>query len=165
MRALLLAPLLLSSLACRAERTHFDLEEATARYEARLERFHRIQAEFEEENPVPQRFDFGDAGSVFVDEVELVGRPGRAFLRVHFTWVNTTGRAYPVVDLRLTLRDPETGTEWSESLEMRLPYRLELTPDSSYTSWFETPTHGVHLKPAWSWEFFVRPHERDPLWD
>jgi hypothetical protein len=144
---------------------HFDLEEVRAQYERDQAAFSRAQADLERRYPVPMRLDFEGAGSLFVDRVALVGRPGKAFLRIHFTWVNTTSEAYPVVDVRLTQRDSTTDIEWSETLEMRLPFKYSLGPDSSYTSWFESSTHGVHLREGWDWELHVRPDERHPRAD
>ena len=155
-----LLPLALLCAACNSQpEQHFDLAEVRAQYERDQDAFHRAQADVEQRYPVPMRLEFDDAGAIFVDQVALVGHPGKARLRVHFTWLNTGEVAYPVVDVRLTLRDAETETEWSDTLEMRLPYKHELTPDSSYTSWFETPTHGVHLREGWTWRLEVRPYE------
>ena len=161
--ALLAIPLIT---ACAGpEKVKFDLEEATARWERDVANFERAQAWVERTWPVPQRLDFDEGGSVFIDRIALVGRAGKANLRLHFTWVNTAGKSYPVVDVKLTLRDLESDHEWSDSLEMRLPFKHQLTPNSSYTSWFDTPTHGLYLKENWEWELSVVPHERDPTWD
>jgi hypothetical protein len=121
----------------------------------------RARAELEARTELPQRIDFGDAGSVFIDKLELAGQPGHVNLHMHFTWVNTSDQAYPAVDLRLTLRDPERSIEWSETHEMKLPYRYGLTPDSSYTSWFEAKMHALYLTPGWEWELQVRTRELD----
>lgn len=158
-----LLPLALLSAACAGQpERHFDPAELRAQYERDQAVFRRAQADVEQRYPVPMRLEFSDAGAVFVDQVALVVRPGKAFLRVHFTWLNTGEVAYPVVDVRLTLRDAATETEWSDQVEMRLPYKHQLTPDSSYTSWFETPTHGLHLREGWTWRLEVRPHAPPP---
>ncbi len=128
-----------------------------AQHNRDLRTFERAQAELEARYPVPMELDFQDAGAIWIDEIALTGRPGKAFLRLHFTWLNTSTKSYPEVDARLTLTDPATGTEWSETLAMRLPYKYHLTPGSSYTSWFETPIHGLYLHKGWQWRLEVRP--------
>ena len=161
LRTLTLTLLLACSACSVTPEQRFDLEEVRAQYERDQAAFGRAQADLERRNPVPMRLDFEDAGSVFVDRVALVGHPGSAFLRVHFTWVNTSGEAFSVVDMRLTQRDTGADLEWSQTLEMRLPFKYSLGPDSTYTSWFEVPTHGVHLREGWDWELHVRPRTRD----
>lgn len=161
----LLALLALSSCVISSSEQRYDVDEVAAQYSRDVATLHRAQAKLEREYPTPISQDFGAAGAIYIDEVALVGRPGHSKFRVHFTWVNTTETDYPVVDIRLTLTDNVLEAEWSETLEMRLPYRLRLTPSSSYTSWFEMPAHGVYLRDDWSWDIEVRAHERDPLWD
>ncbi len=148
-------------LGCAADEgaRHFDIEGLAARYERDRRDFAEAQDRLEESVELPLRLDFADGGVVLIDQLKLVGRPDKAFLRLRFTWVNTAGRSYPAVDIKLTQSDEATQADWSESIEMRLPLSYSLTPDSSYTSWFEMPTHAAHLREGWSWELHVRPQE------
>jgi len=139
-----------------------DLEALRVAHEEDLARFAAAEEALARRTSLPMRFDYPGIGTVLVDECELIGRPGKAFLRLHFTWVNTTTTTFPLVQARLTLFDPATETEWSQTLDMRLPYRLSMGPDSSYTSWFEMPTRGVHLHEGWEWEIDLRLEDGKP---
>ena len=73
-----------------------------------------------------------------------------------FTWINTGPGPVSTADLSLVLQDVSRGTEWCETLEMRVPYGRSLGRGSSYTSWFEIPTRGAHLRPGWDWQLELR---------
>ena len=147
--------------SCAGTPSASDEHEMLARYDAQhraeLEAFEREQADFLRRTPVPERSEFSGLGTLILNERELLGRPGKAFVRVRFTYVNSTGRMLDAVRATLYLHDPETGEGWGETLLMRVPYKYHLTPDSTYTSWIDTPTKGVEFKPGWTWELVLEP--------
>jgi len=157
-------PLLVASLlaACARDegRATADL---LARYDAQhqdeLEAFAAEQRAFPRRWPVPTERVFDGLGTLVVSERELLGRPGKAFVRVRFTYVNTSGVRHRSVAATLYVDDPESGESWGESLRMQMPYKYALTPDSTYTAWIDTPTHGVEGKPGWRWELVLEPGE------
>lgn len=133
-----------------------EVAEIAANHESELARFQQAQADFARRYPMPRQFEFQHDGTIIVEEAVLEGHPGREFLRVGFTYVNTTGHAIDEARLTLTMRDPETDLEWSEEMSLRLPLALHFTSDSSYTTRFEIPTRGIHLHPHWEWKIRAR---------
>ena len=126
-----------------------------ALHRAELAAFQSEQRAFPARTPIPQRTEDPELGTLILTDRELLGRPGHAFVRVRFTYVNTSGVRHESVRAALYVYDPETGKGWGESLEMRLPYRYSLTPDSTYTSWLDVPTTGAELEEGWSWELVL----------
>lgn len=134
-----------------------------ARYDevhrAEVAAFERAQAAFPTGFSMPAERTYEGLGTLIVSDCRLIGRPGKAFVRAEFTYVNTTGRRLDGVHATLYVDDPDSGESWGETLLMRVPYRYALTPDSTYTSWLDTPTKGVETKPGWSWDLVLEPLE------
>lgn len=149
--------LLLGLLACTSEEAERrDEVSRIAEAHARLMEANRLAEEdFARRNPVPERRDFGPEGTLILHELELGGAPGREGLHVRYTWMNTTGRTVEAALLRLTLRDPATGVEWSEDRVLRLPLALTFSPDSSYTDELRVLTGGMHRHAGWEWDVSV----------
>lgn len=154
---LLLILALVSAAGCASDESarRAVLDAMAADHQRYLDDFHRAQADVVARYPVPQRLEFPGHGMILLDECSLEGRPGKEYLRLHFTWVNTARRRVDTARVTLTLVDPETETAWSEVLDLKLPYGLGLNPNSSYTTWFEMPTRGLHLRGGWEWELSV----------
>ena len=131
------------------------LERMAAEHAQCLADFDRARLELESSTPLPQEWDFGPDGTILVHKVALVGRLGAEILKVTYTYVNTTGRSVKTARVTLTMRDPETETEWSQEMDLTLPYKFRFTRDSSYSTWFEIPTHGAHTHPGWEWSLAV----------
>jgi hypothetical protein len=71
---------------------------------------------------------------------------------VRYTYVNTTGRTIDAARITITLSDPETRAEWSDTTELTLPISFRLTPESSYTTYAHVSTHGIQSRPKWEWK-------------
>jgi len=132
-----------------------EVKRLTEAHERYLRSFHLAQADFHRANPMPVKLDLADRGTVLLSECSLEGRPGTEHLWVRFTWVNTTGHGLESVAVTLTLLDEATGTEWSEKIDLKLPFGLGLGAESSYTTSFRTPLRGLYLKEDWSWSLEV----------
>ena len=131
------------------------LERMATEHAQCLADFERARAELESRTPLPQEWDFGSNGTLLVRKVDLAGRPGKEFLKVRFTYVNTTGRRVKTARVTLTMRDPVTETEWTQEMDLTLPYKFTFTRGSSYSTWFEIPTYGAHRHPGWEWSLAV----------
>jgi hypothetical protein len=129
-------------------------------HRAELLAFQAEQAAFSERTSVPDRLEFPGLGSLVVSEASLVGRPGKAFVRVRFTFVNTASTGFDGSRVSLRVRDPSTGASWSESLDMQVPIGLHPNKESSYTASLKTPTRGVEFEPGWSWEIVLEARGR-----
>jgi hypothetical protein len=128
------------------------LEQMAAKHEVELRAFHSARGELADKYPMPQSLDFGQGGTVVLNDCSLGGRLGQEILRVRYTFVNSTNHPIREALLTLVVRDPATGAEEGEEMRLKFPYALTLTPDSTYTTWFEVPTKGLHLRPGWEWE-------------
>ena len=76
--------------------------------------------------------------------------------------MNTTDASIDSVRITLTLRDPDGGADRVQRMELKLPFKFRFSPDSSYSTHFEIPTEGIHLRPGWSWQIraeAIRPTE------
>ena len=124
-------------------------------HEAALQAFQAEQADFVRRNPVPQRMEFPELGTLILEEIALVGRPGRAWVRARFTFVNTSAVGFDGVRVSLYLRDPASRESWSEGLELQAPFGAHLSKESTYTSTLKTPTRGVEFEPGWSWQLVL----------
>jgi hypothetical protein len=130
-----------------------------AQHQEELAAFEAEQRAFPRRWPVPTETTFEGLGTLVVSERELLGRPGKAFVRVRFTYVNTTEVRHRSVRATLYVDDPQSGESWGEQLLMQMPYKYSLTPDSTYTAWIDTPTRGVESKAGWGWELVLEPGE------
>lgn len=162
-RALLLASTTaLSACAAPADHGGVDLKLLARRHDAAARDFRAAKGLVEASTPVPQTVDLGPDGSVRLNDVRLVGRPERAFLSVHFTYVNSTNAPIDAVNTTLVVRDLERGVEWDQEWELRFPYGRRIGPDCTYTYWFEIPTYGVHRGDDWEWDLVVEAVSGEP---
>ena len=125
------------------------LQAYAARHAAALEA-HEVQKGFvKEHTPLPQRLEFPGVGTLVLREFELMGRPGRAFLHTLFTFENTSGGRLDAPRVTVTVLDPETGDYASGWLDLVAPLGLGLAPNSTYTSWLDVETDGIHFRQGW----------------
>jgi hypothetical protein len=148
--------LLAALIACAScnssgQRERDELGEISAHHDFDLQQFQEVQAEFARRNPTPRRIDFPGQGTVLVHESSLEGYPGREELWLRYSYVNTLDHTIDAARITITLSDPETRSEWTETTHLALPISFRLTPDSSYTTYAHIPTRGIHLHPSWSW--------------
>ena len=139
-----------------ASSEHDWLRAYASRHAAELEAFELEQESFAQHNPLPQEFDYPGLGRILVRECSLVGWPGKALLRVEFTYVNTTERTVPTPRVTLAVTSAD-GEDWSESsLDLLIPFAAKLTANSTYSSWLYCRTEGIHTEAGWSWQLDLR---------
>jgi len=153
----LAAVLPLSLLGCADQATQRQEEVAriAAEHERHVQEFEVARAKFRRENPMPLRLDLGDRGTLLIGEASLEGRPGTEHLWVRFTFVNTTPALLESARVVLTLSDRTTDEEWSETMDLGLPFGFRFSTDSSYTSSFRMPLDGLYLAEDWDWSIDV----------
>jgi hypothetical protein len=159
MRPFLLVALSIAVLACQSGREQSRLEEVeeiSAAHTKELARFEQAQAEFAGRNPTPRRLDFAGDGTVLVHESVLQGYPGREEFWLTYTWINTTGQAVEAVVIELVLRDPTSGIEQREEMELELPFSVRLGPDSTYTTFLHAPARGIVFGSDLDWSLRPR---------
>jgi len=153
----LLQALLLLSAGCvdQAARNRQEVARIAEEHERYMREFELARAEFERENPMPVKVDLGERGTLLIQDAGLEGRPGTEHLWVRFSYVNTTGAPLDSASVTLTLYDRETGTEWSETMDLKLSFGLSFGVDSSYTDSFRTPVRGIYRRRDWDWSLDV----------
>jgi hypothetical protein len=129
-----------------------ELNEISAQHEIELQEFKESQDEFLRRNPMPRKLEFAGQGTLLLHECTLEGYPGHEELWLRYTYVNTTGHTIDAARVTITLTNPETRAEWSDTTELTLPISFRLTPESSYTTYAHVPTHGVQSNPKWEWK-------------
>lgn len=137
--------------ACTSTSTPFS-EVMLERRSARLELNESVRDSISRRWPTPLTLEYGEHGTLYVDEVSLGGLPGNEYLHIHFTWVNTTERKIDTVRMQLELFHPDSEEVLTQDLELSLPMKLSLLPSSCYTNWVDLVTEGTHLVPGWDWQ-------------
>jgi len=159
MRATDLLPALLLLAACRHPAgpapDRAELRSFADQHALELREFHLIQDDLVARTPMPMTLELGEAGTVLLHELYLIGRPEKAFLRADFTYLNSTGVPLGSAKVSLVIRDPRSGVEVAEARELDLPVGFALQPGSCYSSWIEAPTHGLHARAGWEWRIDV----------
>ncbi len=144
-----LAVLLCGCVATDAERDRAMLRAYAERHAAAVEAHDAQKAFVEENTPLPQRLEFPGVGTLVLRDFELMGTPEKAFLHTLFTFENTSGRTLRAPRVVVTVVDPETGDYSSGWLDLIAPFGLRLAPDSTYTSWLDVDTEGLHFREGW----------------
>jgi hypothetical protein len=163
MRPFLLLTVLLPLLGCAhdEEMRRRELAEISAQHTSAVVEFEHARSEFAHRYRAPEQLDFGQDGTILVDECALEGLTGHERVWVKYTYVNTTGASIDAARITLTLHDPDSGGagvggggagDRSQQTELKLPFTFRFSPDSSYSTHFEMPTEGIHLHPNWSWQ-------------
>lgn len=130
-------------------------EAIDARYRSERRAFEAEQNRLRRSPEREQVVDLGATGMLHIRDVELIGWPSAAYLRVEYTYLNTTGAERSAPNVRLVLEDPTTGEDsWVEEQGV-LPLGFRLGVDSTYSSWIEAPTHGLQEREGWTWRLEI----------
>jgi len=147
-------------LVCACQNTARERQEEVRRIAEAHDRYVRelevIRADFQAQNPMPLRIEFGTGGTLILHECGIAGLPGSEKLRVRFSFLNLTGLPIERSEVVLTLIDNQNELEWSEIMDLELPFGLSLGHNSSYTSFFEMPLEGLHRRGDWDWRIELR---------
>lgn len=144
-------PLLVGCQDTAQQLRHEEVQRIAAAHERYLKELEVARADFQRENPMPLKLDYGTSGTLLLHECSIAGLPGSEKLRLKFTFLNVTGLTIPSTKVVLTLIDKENDLEWSEIMELELPFGLAMGHNSSYSSFFEMPMNGLHRRSDWDW--------------
>lgn len=155
--ALLLAggPLLVSCQNTATERQD-EVRRIAEAHDRYLKELEVARANFQAENPMPLRLEFGTNGTLLLNECGISGLPGSEKLRLKFSFLNLTGITIESAQVVLTLVDRTNELEWSEIMDISLPFGLNMGHNSSYSSFFEMPLNGLHRRGNWDWRVELR---------
>lgn len=148
----ILIALLLCLGACSAPRlrsARVSFEEVLLDRQARHYReLRRQQREISWANPGPRIEHFPGYGSIMIDKWYLEGFPGEEYVRVRFTYENSTDQEFRRVRVWVNVHDDEGMAVSSEWLDLILLFGW---PGNTYTDEIRVPTRGIHMKPGWHW--------------
>lgn len=155
----LIALLALPFTACAANRDQERMEVAEVGriHDRQQAEFVAGQDQFRDRYPMPVRREVAGVGTLVVHEAALGGRLGQETLHLLFTWVNSTGRTTNGALVRVVIRDGQGRVEREQRVELRSLLGVGFTPDSTYTSFVDMPTEGVHLQRGWDWRIEIEP--------
>ena len=134
--------------------------EIEARYRSELRAFEAEKARFARTVDLEAPLVFGEAGELYLRDVELIGWPGSTFLRVEYTYLHTGSRTRVAPVVELGVMDPSTGDERWITQELGVTFGIELGTGSTYTTWMEIPTDGLHRRAGWTAISQVQPARR-----
>lgn len=134
-----------------AEENREEVRRIVAAHEKYMLEFKLAQEKFRAENPMPQRLDFAEHGTLVLRECVIVGRPGSELMRLDYTFLNETGHRLKRAQATLILVNEDAQMEHSQVHEIALPFGLSFSNDSTYSSYFDMPLEDVHRAFRWSW--------------
>lgn len=141
----------------RGARDRDALASIDAAHRAELRAFEAERARVRREVDLTEVRDFGPAGQLHLRDVELIGWPSAAYLRVEFTYVNSGRRTKNAPQVTLAVADTVTEEMQSVSQDLLLPLGIELGSESTYSSWLEVPVGDLHRRAGWRWDIRVEP--------
>ncbi len=128
-----------------------------------LNDFQAQQGQFLAQNPIPQVFDFADAGRVTIRDISLDGYPGSAYVRARFLYQNTTGRPVNRAWVSLDVLDAEDRLVASQvSVVIVWAAPMPIASNSFYADELRTRTRDAHLQPGWKWRVSCVAEFEDP---
>jgi hypothetical protein len=99
-----------------------------------------------------REFDFGKDGQVQVSRWELQGVPGETYVKVDFTWVNTSTDPIRHAFVTLYVLDEDGVVQGASQVRLYNPAGYDLYPENTVTSYLRAETGAVDLaKDRWSW--------------
>ena len=122
-----------------------------ARHEADARDYRAEQDRIAAALNLPVTLAFDGEGTLIVHEVELLGGPERAHVRVRFTYLNSTGRSVPIPTVHLRLHAPDGQIVEAASRELLRPLGSTFARDNAYTGWIDADARGVLRSGAWTW--------------
>jgi len=152
-----LLSLALSACAADRDQERREVAELRVRHERQQADFQAGQDSFRARYPMPVRREVAGVGTLVVHEAALGGRLGQETLHLLFTWVNSTGRTTNGALVRVMLRDAPGRLEREQRVELRSLLGAGFSADSTYTSFVDMPTEGVHLQAGWDWRIELEP--------
>lgn len=156
------APLVLflalaTACASSRDRERAEIAELGADHDRRQAEFAAEQERFLSANPTPWQRESPGLGTLVVHEAAIGGRLGQETLHLLFTWVNTTPIRTNGAAVHVRLLDPTGQVVKQQRVPLRSLLGAGFLTDSSYTSFVDLPTEGVHLKPGWDWRIELEP--------
>lgn len=145
---------------CQASRgaTPELIAEIDAAHRAELYAFQAEQERLRSTVDLSTVRDFGPNGQLHLREVELIGWPGSAFLRVEYTYVNTGALQTASPRVTLAVADVD-GVQHSVTQDLVLPLGVHLGRDSTYSTWLELPVGDIYQRLGWRWDIRIEPRE------
>ena len=102
---------------------------------------------------VPRIKELGNNGSMVIWKWSMGGGPGWEYIKMRFTYRNTTDRTFDYVKVWLEVRDADGKLVDAHEKMLSHPLGISFTPGNTYTDTFRVPLRGAHRNSSsWSWE-------------
>lgn len=103
----------------------------------------------------PTALYFKGVGSMIVHSIALLGGPNNAYVKVRFTYVNTTEITQPVPRVELSLINDSNQLVRQSSMELSRPLGGRVTPDTAHTASIDVDVEDLYRSPGWTWALNV----------
>ncbi|MHC4078252.1 MAG: hypothetical protein ACYST0_07395 [Planctomycetota bacterium] len=101
----------------------------------------------------PRIEELGKNGSMVIWRWSLDGGPGWEYIKMRFTYRNTTDRTFDYVRVWLEVRDADGKLVDAHEKMLSHPLGISFTPGNTYTDTFRVLLRGAHRKSdSWSWK-------------
>ncbi|MCB9882829.1 MAG: hypothetical protein H6834_13660 [Planctomycetes bacterium] len=111
----------------------------------------RIQRRVDWENLGDRITVVPGVGTVQVRDWRLFGAPGKEYVRLFFTYENSTDRQIKQTRIWVKVRDGIGAVRASAWIDIYIPW-YEFAPGNTWTGELRVPTRGAHEDRGWSWE-------------
>ena len=111
----------------------------------------RVQRRVDWENFGDRVTDVRGVGRIIVRDWRLLGAPGKEYLRLFFTYENTTPQQLKEARVWASVRDAAGKIRSTEWLDLYIPW-YEFAPGNTWTGELRVATHGAHALEGWTWE-------------
>ena len=155
--ALVLLPLAFLSACSSTSDLHFERPWLD---DPRMKAWEQLDGWKEAENrdsDEPQMQEFKGCGTMFVWQHALSGGPGWEYLRVAYSFKNTTETKHDWVRVWVEVLDPD-GRVVNRTEELLIhPFGYAITPNDTWSNVLKVPTRGVHKRKGWTWRVGCEP--------
>ncbi len=101
----------------------------------------------------PRIQELGTNGSMIIWKWSLDGGPGWEYIKMRFTYRNTTDRTFDYVRVWLEVRDADGRLVDSHEKMLSHPLGISFTPGNTFTDTFRVLLRGAHRKSkSWYWK-------------
>ncbi|MCA8958393.1 MAG: hypothetical protein KDC87_20110 [Planctomycetes bacterium] len=105
----------------------------------------------------PQMQEFKGCGTMFVWSHSLEGGPGWEYLRISYTYKNTSEQKHDWIRVWCEVLDP-AGRIVNRGEDLLIePMGYAHAPGDVWSDVIKVPTRGAHLQKGWSWRIGCRP--------
>lgn len=115
------------------------------------EQLREIQRQVDWENLGDRITEVPGVGKIIVRDWRLLGKPGSEYVRLFFTYENSTREHVEEARVWVNVRDADGEIRSSAWIDIYIPW-FEFSPGNTWTGELRVATKGAHLQKGWRWE-------------